>query len=59
MAKKSNKAKRKTLMASPGEGLAPLPQRPDWDQIESDFFARESDLYRTAPVETFDDLDSE
>jgi hypothetical protein len=59
MAKKSKKAKRTNAVASPGERPTPPPPRPDWDQIETDFFARASDLYCVAPLETFDDLDSE
>ena len=56
----SKKAKNKKHLALPtGEHPAPAPLRPDWDQVETDFFARESDLYRLAAVETFDDLDSE
>lgn len=55
MAKKTKK--KPLLVATAGESSAPPPPRPDWDQVEADFFARESDLYRQAPVETFDDLD--
>lgn len=29
----------------------------DWESVEADFFARESDLYLVSPVENFDDLD--
>lgn len=31
----------------------------EWDPLEADFFAREADLYRVIPVETFDDLNAE
>lgn len=56
----NKKAKKKKYAASPtGEHPAPPPLRPDWDQVETDFFARESDLYRVPPVESFDDLDSD
>jgi hypothetical protein len=57
MAKNANK--KKPTQTTTGEHPAPLPLRPDWDQVETDFFARESDLYRIAPVDTFDDLDKE
>lgn len=57
MAKKTKK--KPSILAPAGDNPAPPPARPDWDQVEADFFARESDLYRMAPVETFDDLDRE
>lgn len=35
------------------------PQSADWTSLEADFFAREADLYRSTPADTFDDeLDS-
>jgi len=56
----AKKLKKKAHVSAPtGENPAPPPLRPDWDQIETDFFARESDLYRIAPVDTFDDLDKD
>ena len=33
--------------------------RIDWESVEADFFARESELYQVSPVENFDDLDKE
>jgi hypothetical protein len=38
---------------------APKVARPEWESIEVEFFAREADLYRVSPVETFDDLDGD
>jgi hypothetical protein len=40
-------------ISSDGQTIAP----DEFDAIESDFFAREADLYKREALETFDDLD--
>jgi hypothetical protein len=60
MAKKKSKNARagQTVVGGMDQSASGAP-RPDWESVEADFFARESDLYQVSPVENFDDLDKE
>ena len=49
----SERTPRPRRISSDGQTLAP----DEFDAIESDFFAREADLYKREALETFDDLD--
>jgi DNA-binding response OmpR family regulator len=43
------------MRARRGSGASPSSET--FDPVEADFFAREADLYKREPIETFDDLD--
>ena len=49
----SERTPRPRRISSDGQALAP----DEFDALESDFFAREADLYKREALETFDDLD--
>ncbi len=49
----SERTPRPRRISSDGQTIAP----DEFDAIESDFFAREADLYKREALETFDDLD--
>ncbi len=49
----SDRTPRPRRISSDGKTIAP----DEFDAIESDFFAREADLYKREALETFDDLD--
>lgn len=55
--KKSKKLGKLRAHEQPNETQAAV--RSDWDSVEVEFFAREAELYRTGPVETFDDLEND
>jgi hypothetical protein len=60
MAKKKSRAERRRQRAAHrAVADAPPVTRPDWESVEVEFFAREAELYRTIPVETFEDLDKD
>jgi hypothetical protein len=50
---RSERTPRPRRISSDGQVLAP----DEFDALESDFFAREADLYKREALETFDDLD--
>ena len=50
----SDRTPRPRRISSDGQTIAP----DEFDAIESDFFAREADLYKREALETFDDLDT-
>jgi len=50
---RSERPSRPRRISSDGQTIAP----DEFDAIESDFFAREADLYKREALETFDDLD--
>jgi CheY-like chemotaxis protein len=50
---RSERTPRPRRISSDGQALAP----DEFDALESDFFAREADLYKREALETFDDLD--
>jgi hypothetical protein len=58
MAKKKSKTYRRRLREA-NRQLAESPPAPrtEWESVEMEFFAREAELYRTHPVETFEDLE--
>ena len=58
MAKKKWKNARMREPSNAAAEVACAP-RVDWESVEADFFARESELYQIAPVENFDDLDKD
>lgn len=58
MAKKKSKKLGK-IRAHEQANETPAVVRPDWDSVEAEFFVREAELYRTGPVETFDDLEND
>jgi len=49
----SERTPRPRRISSDGQAIAP----DEFDALESDFFAREADLYKREALETFDDLD--
>jgi CheY-like chemotaxis protein len=51
---KSERTPRPRRISGEGQPIAP----DEFDAIESDFFAREADLYKREALETFDDLDT-
>lgn len=55
--KKSKHARARHAVASASE--VPQVPRLDWELVEAEFFARESELYQLSPVENFDDLDKD
>ncbi len=66
MAKRKSKNIGKKIGKQIGKIRAPdertettLAARFEWDSIEIEFFAREADLYRVAPLESFEDLETD
>jgi hypothetical protein len=60
MQKKKTKQKRprhRHPSAKPVDA-APAPST-EWSSVEVEFFAREAELYRVSPIDSFDDLEND